>query len=98
MTQKFVGSPQITQTSFDFFSQNDIYSTKLSHTAFIFDRIVKAHIILPSSTRKAISATELTKAPNPLGQFYQLWSIWLAVKEMQWCNNREIYYLIKKEV
>lgn len=67
---------------------------KLSHTAFIFDRIVKAYIILSSGTRKAISATESTKAPNPLGQFYQLWSIWLAVKGTQWHNNRKIYFIL----
>lgn len=73
-------------------------STKLSLTGFIFDRIVKVHIILYSGTRNAISATESIKVPNPLGRFYQLWSIWLAVKGTEWCNNREMYYLIKKEV
>lgn len=72
--------------------------TKLSHTAFIFDRIVKAYIILSSGTRKAISATESTSTPNPLGQFYQLQSIWLAIKGTQLDNSRNIYYLTKEEV
>lgn len=78
-------------------AQNSIYSTKLSHTAFIFDRIVNAHIVLTSNTRKATSAMLSTKAPTPFGQFYQLWSIWLAVKWNQWCKNREIYYFTKEK-
>lgn len=56
------------------------------------------YIILSSGTKKAILAVESTNAPNPLGQFYQLWSIWLAVKATQWCNNWKIYYLTKEEV
>ena len=74
--------------------------TKLSYITYIFDRIVRAYIILTSGTRKAVSATESAKTPTkaPLGWFYQSWSVWLVVKETQWPNNRKIYHLTKEEV
>lgn len=59
--------------------------TRLPCEVFISDRTVKGHITAPSGTKRTISATEWTEALHPLRQLDQLWSIWLAVKETQWC-------------
>lgn len=59
--------------------------TQLPCEVLISDRTVKGYITVPSGTKRTISATEWTEALHPLRQLDQLWSIWLAVKETQWC-------------